>query len=900
MNSPPLPLTIAACLQHVEATYVRMTQAVDRAQLASACYFDEVHAAYTARLAAITQSTQAELGGVLRWMTAPWTDSRWDSFAPELDAPITSTVRIGHFAPLNTPLSSDLPALVPLVGHGHLFFQGAHVTEVHHLLQLTLLRLLVAFPPGMLRLTLVDSVTTGSTLAAFLHLPPMLRGSEVIVRADALEQQLRELEDLIAHLSQTRLSNLYPTIEAYNASPDALTIPYRVVAFVDLPAGLDERAAGRLLAIARNGPRVGVYIVANLNPTIPSPRNFSLDTLTALGTVVRLTKPDRLMWNDPLLANRVIATDTLPPVEQMNRLLGLVGQAAVAAAESLPFRRFAIPLAERWQGDSSDRLCVPIGVNGTGRPYLLDLGGDGVVHHGLIGGTVGSGKSNLLHVLILQLTLRYAPEELALYLLDFREGVGFQPYTALPHARVVALESEREFALSVLQHLQQEVQTRGQIYKQAPGGAVEKLPEYRRQTGQRLPRILLIMDEFQVLFSEDDRVGTEAARILEDLVKRGRGFGIHVLLCSQSPNITNINGNRIYDQMGLRIALRCSPQVSLAILGNDAASRLERSGEALANNEASIIRVANLPVEERRGYVATVTQRPAEFTYPPAVTFESQTPANLTRHSALQALLSQATWPPYGPTAQIWLGEPIVIKGPTAALIERYAGANLLMVGGSDAEGYGLLVAALISLAAQRSPTDARFVLIDLARPDMPGAEALRCVAETLPHTTELLGERQSADTLNQLLTELVQRQEGTSTGKPDIYLVIAGIQRWRALRSGDSYRPAEASKQISRLAEEGPEVGIHLLLWVDSIANLERAVGRSALAPFDRRVALRMAESESNTLVGSHVAARMTDNRALLRDESEAVGVIEKFKPYPLPELAVIEAILVPLRSRA
>ncbi|MEI8307522.1 MAG: hypothetical protein WCF99_10715 [Chloroflexales bacterium] len=331
MDSCQQPLDAATCLSQVEATYVRVIQAAARAHGACEQYVDEVHAAYTTRLDTIAQSTQAELGGIFRWSTAPWRDPIWETFAPETAAPIPATVRLGRFFPLESPRTLDLPALAPLIGHGHLFFLGEDPAPLRHMLSLTLLRLLVSFPPGMLRLTLVDPVTAGSALSAFLHLPPMLRGPDVIIRPEAMEQQLRELEDQIASLSQTRLANLYPTIEAYNASPDALTIPYRILALADLPSGLDERSAGRLLTIARNGPRVGIYIVASINASIAPPRNFALDTLTSLGTVVHLVDPDQLTWNDPLLANKVIHADPMPPVAQMNRWLMLVGRAASAS-----------------------------------------------------------------------------------------------------------------------------------------------------------------------------------------------------------------------------------------------------------------------------------------------------------------------------------------------------------------------------------------------------------------------------------------------------------------------------------------------------------------------------------------------------------------------------------------
>ena len=892
------PLDVTAALQQVATAYTRIAHATAQAHKAERQYLDTVHAASTAHHDVIAEFTQAALGGTFRWSTTPWSDPLWDAFVPELAAPIPATVRLGYVAPLDAP-TLELPALAPLIGHGHLFFLGSDPAATRQLLQVALVRLLVSFPPGKLRLILVDPVTTGSALAAFTQLPPMLRGPEVLISPEALEQQLCELEDQITELSQTRRSNPAPTLKAYHASPDTLASPYRLLVLADLPAGLDERSTARLMTIARNGPRVGIYLIASLNPTVKPPRNFSLNELTSLGTVVKLTAPDRLTWDDPVLAKQTLTADSLPPVTLLNHWLSLVGTAAMEVTEHLlPFRRLAIPVAERWQGNATDRLTVPIGVSDTGRHYLLALGDNGVEHHALLGGTVGAGKSNLLHVFILQLALRYAPEELELYLLDFRSD-SFQAYTALPHARVVALESEREFALSVLLRLQDEMRRRRQLYQQAQGGVVEKLSEYRRQTEQRLPRILLVMDEFQVLFNEEDRLSAEAARSLEDLVKRGHNFGIHILLCSQASLIANMYGSQIANQVGLRMALRCSVQDSQAILGNDAASRLERSGDVVANNEVSTLRVAHLPVEVRRNYLATIATLMVGRTSPPAVTFEAHTLANLRDNPVLQMALHQTTYLPQELPAHLWLGESVAIKGPTAARFERYAGSNLLIAGGSDAEGYGVLTAAILSLAAQRGPTAVRFVMIDLARPDMLGAVALRRISEALPHPTTLLGERQSTEALAQLAGELAQRQVVGGINGPDCYLVVAGLQRWRALRSDDVFQPVEARKHLIKLADEGPEVGMHLMLWVDGTANLERALGRGAFASFDWRVALRLAENESTTLVGSPAAARMADNRALLRDKADGVGIVEKFKPYPLPDLQELEDLLALLRSR-
>ena len=94
------------------------------------------------------------------------------------------------------------------------------------------------------------------------------------------------------------------------------------------------------------------------------------------------------------------------------------------------------------------------------------------------------------------------------------------------------MESDREFGLSVLQRLDAELIRRGEMYRKAGS---QDLAAYRKSPGSiAMPRMLLIIDEFQEFFSEDDRVAEEARLLLDRLVRQGRAFGIHVLLGSQS------------------------------------------------------------------------------------------------------------------------------------------------------------------------------------------------------------------------------------------------------------------------------------------------------------------------------------------------------------------------------
>src|SRR6185369_1393164 len=166
-----------------------------------------------------------------------------------------------------------------------------------------------------------------------------------------------------------------------------------------------------------------------------------------------------------------------------------------------------------WTGDCTEELRVPVGRMGATRSQLLKLG-KGVAQHALIAGKTGSGKSTLLHALVTNLAMWYSPDQVEFYLVDFKKGVEFKAYAThqLPHARAIAVESDREFGLSVLQRIDAELARRGEMFRKA---GVQDLASYRSTTKEKMPRTLLIIDEFQEFFSEDDKLAQDASVLLD-------------------------------------------------------------------------------------------------------------------------------------------------------------------------------------------------------------------------------------------------------------------------------------------------------------------------------------------------------------------------------------------------
>jgi hypothetical protein len=123
---------------------------------------------------------------------------------------------------------------------------------------------------------------------------------------------------------------------------------------------------------------------------------------------------------------------------------------------------------------------------------------------------------------------------------------------------------------------------------------------------------------------------------------------------------------------------------------------------------------------------------------------------------------------------------------------------------------------------------------------------------------------------------------------QPERFFLIAGMHRWHELLAeGDYGRPSETSARLIRLADKGPDTGIHVVAWTDGYATAERALRRAGIGFFGLRAVLRvMSPAESDALLGVAAAASLDDNRALFRDTEWPVEQVEKFKPYSTPSL--------------
>lgn len=206
-------------------------------------------------------------------------------------------------------------------------------------------------------------------------------------------------------------------------------------------------------------------------------------------------------------------------------------------------------------------LEIPIGKNGGDVQCLRFFTDSGNAHALVIGGT-GSGKSNLLHTIILSACYRYSPDELQIYLVDFKGGVEFKFYQAnkvvkdqLPHIRLTGLTSEPEDGVAILTNIRRILRERENTFRRHD---VEDIIAYNAQcpTGKQLPRMLIIIDEVQELMT-NQRLAEQALDILGELFKKGRAFGISILWASQTvPKGVSGFKDKVLSQISNRICLK--------------------------------------------------------------------------------------------------------------------------------------------------------------------------------------------------------------------------------------------------------------------------------------------------------------------------------------------------------
>jgi len=859
-----------------------------------------------------------------------WRDPSWTSWEPDPSPEFAAS--IGTLVIDDVALAAALhgavfrfrlPALVPFLDGRCLLLNatGSSLTLAVSALQSVTIRALANTPPGKARFTFIDPVALGHNVSDFMTLGDF---DEALINGRAwtetrhIDEQLSELTAHMETVIQKYLRNDFSTIHEYNRTAQEVAEAFRFLVIFDFPVNFSEASARRLTSIVRNGPRCGVFTFIVRDTAHTMPHGFTIDALVQHATVIDWDDTASPQWKDTLFANLLLQCDALDDcTEVVKRVIARSGEAATSAMKvEVPFDRMlsraSLTSDSWWKESAATSLRVPLGPSGARKLQYLALG-EGLTHHALLVGRTGSGKTNLLHVIITALALTYSPAEMAVYLVDFKGGVGFKPYAThrLPHARVVAIESEREFGMSVLTGLDTELKRRFELFR---ASGVDNLTDYRKRAqGDALPRILLIVDEFQEFFSQDDAIAQQARMLFDRLVRQGRSFGLHILLGTQSLAGHATLPASTMGQMAVRIVLPCSDSDARAVLsdGNSAARSLSRAGEGIYNSAAGAVE-GNNPFQaalfsdiELERYLQSISAHArTERCESNVVVFEGSEPASLGKCLPLDVRLQAVDWETPQNRAHAWLGEPVALLPPVEALFTRQSARHLLIVERDEATGLGIMVAAWVSLLAQHRPTAARFLVYDLVSADGVGAGYCDQLRGMFPHDIEMLNRRTLVASLAELTALATERLDARGSVAPPVYVLVLGLHRARDLRPSDDYYSgkegeASASQLFTTLLRDGPEAGIHVLAWCDSVASARRTLDRS-LKEFAMRAAGAMSPDDSRVLLDATDAGHLQKPYRLVFADEDRPGARQMFRPYALPDFSWLANVATRQRERS
>ena len=739
------------------------------------------------------------------------------------------------------------------IGRSHIWIDDYDRADSAQFAQFALANALAHTAPGQLEVLVFDDALRGIA-APFQEVNS---GGEKILRHI---NDLQELNETIKYLHehvrsvlnviQGRTESLLDFRQQLSPKVEG----FKLVVLSTIYHLLSDEIRDKLTVLLKAGPAAGVtFLIHSMKLKV----NEEILDLTQLCDVDERT----VYGNDGAVRGQFDPQGTDDLISVSRHVASAVANAQV---EPVAFSEVQ-PLDAPWSQSSRDGISFAVGTYGMST-IEVTLGDElNQRHNALITGAVGQGKSNLISVVVHSLCQRYSPSEVEFYMLDFKEGVTLQafapdPHTGsfLPHARVLGLDADREYGVNVLRHLFAIYRQRMATFKAA---GVQNIRQYRLANPEAvMPRIVVVIDEFQMLFADQDTVATTASDLIIKGARLFRACGIHFILASQTIGsggmLGGTTGQALFAQIPVRLALKNSLTESHATLGlkNDAASHI-RSREAIVNldyGELSSNRKTTIAYADDTilAELRTAWWQQARDTVTPPEVFEGE--HRLSLHNDERFLTNL-------PSGHAMLGRRITVGvAPLAAEFSTDVGRNLALLG--TGPGHAILLNAALSLL--HSTPAAEIIVLDLASDwHSPEHDNVRIPFErqlTRLGSTYRVVDKHQADAL---IDQLVERAAFTTddASAPPVYIIGFGLERWRS-----------DTTKIKTLFANGPLSGIHLLGWWNKFSSFKAMVGLGGDNNFDIRIAMHLDHSSAREAFKQPIL-RWTpqDNRALVWDSA-------------------------------
>ena len=762
---------------------------------------------------------------------------------------------------------------------------------------------------GKVRFTFISPSDAGEAFASFMRFADVderLVDTHVWGNSQRIEERLDVLLDRAQTINQDYLRGQYADILEYNQAAGKNAEPLQFLMVVDFPRGFTQAALEKLENIMSNGPKNGIYTILAGEVGELDGSNDANDprynaVLQRIVQHLSCYRYENGMLRVPPRPSSAIRTGHPHANPQVQYLPLQLPENRVELDDAIETMKKAVYNADRvtityddvtsglthqpdrWFRYSDEKgLSVPFALSGANKVLSLELASDALSpkYHTLVTGMIGSGKSTLLHTLIMGLLMKYSPEDVQIYLMDFKDGVEFKVYTEynLKNFRAISIDTEPEFGLAVLKKIEAEMQERNNIFKQE---GCRGLEGYRREMAEKgnphhgMPRTILIIDEFQEAFGRsDDPVMSEAAEIIKRLTLVGRAPAIYLIMATQDIKNAAALPETVYNQFETRIALKSSPDSARIILpDNPMADQLINLDKGVAIFNASAgnkdhnvqCRIAFCSEEEQRALLEQIAQK--------------QAAAGFQVTGGTRLLLSSIQDDRSNPLShfeetgeidqndmslgyRLFVGEPLSLENNFHPQLLSRRGKNLLLTG-NDQQRARITTAFIMGsllyemLRQQDTSTEPAITLFDLSS-DAPQDDMFGQLVRGLPEKIRVYHAGDVLDGLDMLEKEL-------PTGRRQ-FVVFFGLNRARRLLiQPDAYTQAPREKFVS-LLQRGPENNMSFIVWANSAESF-LSLYRDVLPCFEQRLVGGIPEEQIAELIIGQAPANMKPKNAVYFD---------------------------------
>lgn len=750
----------------------------------------------------------------------------------------------------------EIPAFIDLLhykGFCFLYNNEENMLKVNRCIEKLVWRLALSLPVTLCDFILYNGGMPGDNFNSHNLISPKLfdnREHKVLFDsyADELEHLIKEVYASVLERKSAIAMNGKSSLSELNESEGGdAKIKYQFIFVTDFPHNLSLNILKMLERIVKVGPSTGIFLIISWDMSARfDTEGFANEKFNPSGILQETTlcfpNNNRFLLknsgHDELFNRFILELDSTPITsEQTSQWADYLNKKVKAKSQLIAdIRQACINEDTFWSCQSRNGLKIPIGKIDASHFQYFEISTDENpdLAHALVGGGTGSGKSTFLHDIIANAAWLYSPEELQFILLDMK-SVEFGIYKYLPNTQVLSTKSEKSYGANLLAYVCKEINRRKKIFGDVGS---KDIKEYN--SGQHsVPRLLVIIDEFQNLFVQEGAIGNlreaNLSKKIESafnmILKEGRAFGIHFILATQNASdIPSISS--FLQQLKLRVTLKLQTKGVFLMQDNPVRPDKLNKGEGIYNDNFggsdanSMFRCAYYGNAERSHTDVIEAEIVNQIVERTALRYGTPEPFDrYIYNGGGNALLKDnpAVATEFNPNeCKIFVGSPMnIVKGDVSFVLKRKKGQNVLVAGNISLYLSSLFYHMFLQIATQSLVETKIFFATKTGDYD----ENTSFVTQ-LNNVTEISKNEDLQNTIEEMFQMLEERKNNEYSQKGTrIVLAIENSREFRDVLTNTAIR-----LRFDTLVQEGPVFDFHMIIHVNRYEDFDKTL----TVPFD------------------------------------------------------------------